>query len=121
MTRKEKIQAVIDDMSDEDLIEIHNKYCKEVDWLEDYVYPMSEFDSQMWYKTPIEIAFAIRYGSFNPRHQYFCFNGYGNLESFDKMSDFNRLDTSEIAEYIDENGNSFGYDPIEDILIWEEK
>lgn len=121
MTRKEKILQEIEKMSDADLLMIHNRYCMEVNYAEDCVYPMCEFDTVMQCESPLEQAFCMANGHFNPYHKYFYFNGYGNLESFNSTCDFGLLDVDEIAEYIDENGNSFGCEPIEEILIWEEK
>lgn len=120
MTRKEKIQAVIDAMSDDDLMAINNDYCGEVNG-EDYIYPMIEFDIIARYDSPTEIAYSIFNGSFNPNHEYFAVNAYGNYESFWEVRDFDRINTDEIAEYIDENGKSFGYEPIEEILNNEEE
>lgn len=50
--------------------------------LEDlYVYDMESFDEIISEETPTWIANRIFFGDFNPMHEYFKFNGYGNLES----------------------------------------
>ncbi|EGQ3928142.1 hypothetical protein I0618_002651 [Staphylococcus pseudintermedius] len=50
--------------------------------LEDlYVYDMESFDEIISGETPTWIANRIFFGNFNPMHEYFKFNGYGNLES----------------------------------------
>lgn len=48
---------------------------------DDRYYDMSMFDECMNGLTPSEIACRVAYGDFNPAHDYFRFNGYGNLES----------------------------------------
>ena len=90
----------------------------------DFLY-MEDFD--MWlegYSSPTQIANMIHYGDFNPNHDYFMFNAYGNLVSYDyyEMKE-------EIADYIDEVVDciiEYGHkldlpSDIEDILEEEEE
>ena len=46
-----------------------------------YVWDMSMFDEAMHGFTAVDIANRIHYGEFNPSHEFFRFDGYGNLES----------------------------------------
>ena len=45
---------------------------------------MEDLDMYLDGLTPTDIANKIFFGDFNPNHQYFRFNGYENLESFDQ-------------------------------------
>ena len=45
---------------------------------------MEEFDMYLDGLTPTDIANKIFFGDFNPNHEYFRFNVYENLESFDE-------------------------------------
>ena len=45
---------------------------------------MEDLDTYLDGLTPTDIANKIFFGDFNPNHEYFRFNGYENLESFDE-------------------------------------
>ena len=45
---------------------------------------MEDLDMYLDGLTPTDIANKIFFGDFNPNHEYFRFNGYENLESFDE-------------------------------------
>ena len=45
---------------------------------------MEDLDMYLDGLTPTDIANRIFFGDFNPNHEYFRFNGYENLESFDE-------------------------------------
>ncbi len=49
----------------------------------DFLY-MEDLDVYLEGFTPTDIANKIFFGDFNPNHEYFRFNGYENLESFDE-------------------------------------
>lgn len=118
MTRYEKIKNALDEMGTAEIIAIHNTYCDASNNMDDYIYDMSEFDEIMGNMTPWEIARACFYGhEFCPAHDYFRFNGYANLESFDFAPEGNSgIYTSDIADYIDRNEDALYNDEIQDIL-----
>ena len=62
----------------------------------DFLY-MEDLDMYLDGLTPTDIANKIFFGDFNPNHEYFRFNGYENLESFDQW-DLNK----ELFDNIDE-------------------
>ena len=72
-----------------------NSYNGTLDHL-DFLY-MEDLDMYLDGLTPTEIANKIYYGDFNPNHDYFRFNAYANLVSYDyyEMKE-------EIADYIEE-------------------
>lgn len=118
MTRYEKIKSVLEDMDTAEIIAVHNEYCNETNNMDDYIYEMGEFDEIMGSMEPWEIARACFYGhEFCPAHDYFRFNGYANLESFDFAPEGNSgIYISDIADYIDRNEDALNNDEIQEIL-----
>lgn len=118
MMRYDQIKEVLENMDTVDIITIHNEYCDATNNMDDYIYNMSDFDEIMGNMTPWEIARACFYGNeFCPAHDYFRFNGYANLESFDFAPEGNSgIYVSDIAKYIDENEDALGNDEIQEIF-----
>ena len=58
---------------------------------------MEDLDMYLEGLTPTEVAYKIFYGDFNPNDDYFQFNAYANLVSYD-LWDIN----AEIEDYIEE-------------------
>ena len=80
---------------------------------------MEEFDEIMDGISPWNIATKIFYGDFRPNDNYFRFDGYANLESFDYISD--EVDLEEIADYIIDNDEDFDNSDIREILGEEDE
>ena len=117
MSRYEKIKEAIENMNTSDIVALHNEYCNEYGDMDYYVYSMDEFDEVMADMKPWDIARSAFFGGFRPVADYFSFNGYGNLVSFDYWNDEDaRIYPSEIARYIDENDNSLYNNDIQEIL-----
>lgn len=122
MTLHEKIVEILENMNTAEIIEIHNEYCDASCNMDDYIYHMSDFDDVMHGMTPWEIARCCFYGKeFCPANDYFRFNGYANLESFDYAPEGNSgIYISDIADYIERNNDALGNYEIEEILDNEE-
>lgn len=118
MTRLEAIENALQEMSTEDIITIHNDYCDASNNMDDYIYSMSDFDEVMYGVSPWEVARCCYFGEdFNPCRDYFRFNGYANLESFDYAPGGNSgVYTCDIAEYIDKNEDALYNNDIQGIL-----
>lgn len=115
MTRCEKIKETLDGMGTAELIAVHDNYCDASGNMDDYIYNMDEFDEICAGMTPWKVARAAYCsGKFCPAHDYFWFNGYGNLESDDFTPSIIYID--DIAEYIDRNDNSLYSDDIQEVL-----
>lgn len=71
--------------------EHEDEFTEAIEALDDYTgylgddryYSMCDFDELMSNTCPTDLANMIYFGDFNPNHDYFRFNGYGNLESSD--------------------------------------
>ena len=127
---KEKILEVIKEMEDGDIISLWNEYCYDANRYDDEIidaYKLEELiensnDAMNWLN-----RFYFGYddynkeGSANPNRNYFTFNGYGNIISFDYIynsykEEFSYIFIDDLIDYIIENENAFGVDEIEEIL-----
>ena len=121
-TYDEKIKAIkniIEDMDDSDAVALHNEWCYETNNYDDEIIEMERFDEICEGMTPIEIANHIFYGDFNPNHEYFHYDGYGNFESTDYPTDW--IYSGDIARDVVDREKSFGNNEIqEEIDSWNE-
>ena len=122
-TYDEKVEAIkniIEDMDEPDAVALHNEYCYETNNYDDEIIEMERFDEICEGMTPSDIARSIFYGDFNPNHEYFHFNGYGNFESTNYPTDW--IYPGDIAREIVDREESFRNDEIqEEIDSWNEE
>ena len=83
MTREQAITTYVENLSKDELVELLQHMNAYDSCFDDCVYyDMASFDDFMSNYTPMEIAQMIFFGGdFNPNHDFFRFNAYGNLES----------------------------------------
>ena len=83
MTREQAIRTYVENLSKGELVELLQHMNGYDSCFDDCVYyDMAEFDDFMSDSSPMEIAQMIFFGGdFNPNHDFFRFNAYGNLES----------------------------------------
>lgn len=114
-TKKSTIQSIIENLDDEELLDIHNNYCKaarfEVDWI--YDNSDEEFDEFFADEKPSEIARKISYGDYSFTDPYFIIDGYANLKS-GYITDF--VYPSDIAKYVVLNDDALDNDEIQEQL-----
>ena len=121
MTRYDKIYEALDSLAgqycyQQDLIDIHNEMCDQ----DDHIYMMSDLADVLAGTDPVDIVNMVAFGDFNPNHEWFAFNGYGNLES----SEFpcaELMSISDMAREMDDNNDAYGIAEIEDILAEEDE
>ena len=112
----EKISEIIKNSDDDDLMDINNGYQSEVNG-DNYIYRMNDFDEIMGGEiAPSELACRIFYGDFNPNHNFFWYDGYGNLRSSDYVSDCPYVDEDDIAEWCVEHDEDFDSWRIREVL-----
>ena len=115
----ETIKSIIEDMDESDAVALHNEYCYETNNYDDEIIEMERFDEICEGMTPSDIANHIFYGDFNPNHDYFHFNGYGNFESTNYPTDW--IYPGDIAREVVDRECSFENDEIqEEIDSWNE-
>ena len=127
---KERIINLFKAMNDGEVISLWNEYCREVNKFDDEI--MDAYELEEWVNNSgdtMNILNRFFFGSdeeiegasANPNRDYFKFNGYGNIISFDYIynqfsDEFYYIDVDELAEYIAENEESFYNDEIQEIL-----
>lgn len=119
MEKRQKLVDYINGMSDDEIVALHNNYCEANNYTDDCIYSTYELDELLEGRTPTDILCMSFYGEFNPRHDFFWFNGYGNLESADYISEM-PISAEDIANYILSEEDSLGNDKIQDILDEED-
>ena len=113
----EQIKDYLENLSDDDLLYIYLNCCDETEDFDSNIYSMDDFDEIMESTKPWEVARACYFGDFRPCDKYFEFNGYGNIVSFNYISD--KVDIDEIANFIVDNSNPLNDVEIENILNGE--
>ena len=113
MTRIDRIIGILEDMTDDEIIAVHDEYCVKNNLMDDYIYDMEEFDEVMDGETPSAIISHCRV-DFSINNKYFSFDGYDNCFSFDYPDA--HIYITDIAEYIDSEEYAFNNTEIEEIL-----
>lgn len=97
-TEKSILEA-IKEMDNFELIEIHNQYCENINYMDNQIFVNDEEFFEVYFNGRInELIRAMYYGNFNPNEEFIKFDGYANLETFDNVE--NEIDIEAIAENI---------------------
>lgn len=111
---KEKIIEVLENLSYDDVMDIWNNELYPYDNNE-HIFEMSEINDILSNNyTPLEIIEIVQNGKFDICDDYFAFDDYGNLISFNDISD--KADLYIIADYAINMEEDFCNDEIERIL-----
>lgn len=127
---KEKLFNTFTQMNDNEIISVWNEYCNKSNRFDDEIwdaYRMEEWITSGYDVMAILNCFYFgsdeeREGtSANPNRNYFTFNGYGNIISFDYIynsfsNEFYYIDIDNLIEYIIENKDALYNDEIQEIL-----
>lgn len=130
MEKFERIMDVLKEMDDSELVSIWNEYCYATNHYDDEIldaYRMEEWINNSGDAMNILNRFYFGHddydenGSANPNRNYFTFNGYGNIISFDYIynsssNEFNYIYVNDLIDYIIENEDPLYNDDIQDIL-----
>lgn len=118
-TRRDAIREYIKNLRDYEQVNLWNEYCDARDYCDDRIGGMDEFDDLFYGLSPLEIVRRLN-SDFNPNHAWFYFDGWGDVCSTnDPEADVIQQD--DIAEYIDESGDSLYDSGIAELLeIWDE-
>ena len=115
--QREAILEYLNDCNDEEILSIvrdingYNGECENLEWF-DMEY---EFDELCGGMKPWDIARACYYGDFNPAHDYWPYDGYGNFESTDYL-DYDESDKEDIIDAIEHIPYGYLSDDIQNIL-----
>lgn len=110
-TLKNQILNAINNAKEAELIELNNRYAQECNMHDSEVFNNDEEFFEMFYSNSgdgLKVAQAVFYGDYNYSHRYVCFNGYGNLKSYDYFEVKDLCELPEvISEYVSENFTDF--------------
>ena len=119
MTKREKLIEYINGMSVEEKIALHNAYCDAANCMDDCIYTMDELEEILDGVDKWELVRMIRFGDFDFMKDFWSFNGYGNLVSYNAWE--LPIYAEDIADYILLKEDSLGNDEIQEILDTEEE
>lgn len=90
----------LEELNDEELVELWNKFCENNNMFDDTIYPMDELDEVVGKLYPTDLFDTIDFNRFNEGDSYFGYNGYGYIVSFDTPYDV--IDVEALVEYLNE-------------------
>lgn len=117
MTRKERIEEVLNGLSTEDIVSAWNEY-QQANNYEDELIPMYELDDYFCGCTVTEFLGKIDMDEFDLNDDYFRYTIYG-IASVSDVFDVIYID--ELAQYMDDNEEYFDVYEIEEIFEEEEE
>ena len=118
MEKREKLIDYIDSMGIEEKIALHNTYCDAANCMDDCIYAMDDMEEVLDGVDKWELVRMMKYGNFDFQNDFWTFNGYGNLDSYDAWE--LPIYASDIADYILSEEDSLGNDEIQEILDGED-
>ena len=119
MEKREKLIDYIDSMGIEEKIALHNTYCDAANCMDDCIYTMDEMEEILDGVDKWKLVDMIRFGDFDFMKEFWGFNGYGNLDSYNAWE--LPIYASDIADYILLKKDSLGDDEIKEILDGEDE
>lgn len=119
MTTFEHISSLIEKASHDfnnryEAVQLHNERCDRIYDYDNVIYAMEDFEDVTTGIGKYELVRMVCYGEFNPNHDFFRFNAYGNLESTSFPADW--IDPEEIAQYCVSENEDLGNDDIRELL-----
>ena len=118
-TRRDAIREYIKNLRDYEQVNLWNEYCEAQNCDDDRIRYMDDFDDLFCDLSPLEIIRCLD-GTFNPNHAWFYFDGWGDVCSTNFPED-DVIQQDDIAEYIDESGDSLYDSGIAELLeSWDE-
>ena len=119
MEKKQKIVDYINGMGIEEKIALHNTYCDAANYTDDCIYTMDDMEEVLYGVDKWELVRMVQFGDFDCTKDFWGFNGYGNLVSYNAWE--LPIFASDIADYILSEKDSLGDDEIQYILDEEEE
>ena len=116
--KKQKIVDYINGMSVEEKIALHNTYCDAANCMDDCIYTMDDMEEILDGVDKWELVDMIRFGDLDFMKEFWGFNGYGNLVSYDAWE--LPIYASDIAGYVLRKEDSLNNDEIKEILDEED-
>ena len=80
-----------------DVVALHNEVCNNISHYDNMIFENDPYTINDYFPDSFKALQAMFYGEYNPNHEFFTLNGYGNLES---INDYNIMDHIDIYEII---------------------
>ena len=119
MEKRKKLVDYINGMGIEEKIALHNTYCDAANCMDDCIYSMDEMEEILGGVDTWKLVDMMRYGNFDFQDDFWGFNGYGNLDSYNAWE--LPVYAEDIADYILSEEDSLGNDEIKEILDDEDE
>ena len=119
MEKKQKIVDYIDGMGVEEKIALHNAYCDAANCVDDCIYTMDEMEEILDGVDKWELVRMVQFGDFDCTKEFWGFNGYGNMVSYNAWE--LPIYAEDIADYVLIKEDSLGNDEIQEMLDGEDK
>lgn len=113
---EERIYDTLCEMSDDEMVYLHNEYCMRNNYTEDYIEYMGDFDSTWCNLSPSEIV--DKFGEINTNDNYYVTDFYSRAVSFNRYDECPVTYYKEIAEYCAENRDDLNSSEIKN-CIWD--
>lgn len=84
----EKLIDIMEDLEDHTssrsrIVDLWNDYCEGCNYMDDYVYTFDKYTLEEHFQNAYDAVRACLYGNVHPNHEYFQYNGYGNIVTSD--------------------------------------
>lgn len=120
MRTLETIIEWLESLNDDDLLQVYNEYCGNTNNYDDEIFYNYENFFNENFSEPYDVVQKIAYGNYSYSHEFIKFDGYGNLETFDRLDEV--IFFEEVAKHILENEHEYStLDGIEDYDTEEEE
>ena len=116
--KRRKIVDYINGMGVEEKIALHNAYCDAANCVDDCIYGMNDLDEILNGVDKWELVRMVQFGDFDFKKEFWGFNGYGNLVSYNAWEV--PVYAEDIADYVLLKEDSLGNDEIKEILDEED-
>ena len=117
--KRKKLVDYINSMGIEEKIALHNTYCDAANCMDDCIYRMNDLEVILEGVDKWRLVDMIRFGNFDFMKEFWSFNGYGNLDSYNAWE--LPIYAEDIADYILLREDSLGNDEIQEILDEDEE
>ena len=118
MEKRKKLVDYINGMGVEEKIALHNTYCDAANCMDDCIYSMDDMEEILDGVDKWELVRMVQFGDFDCTKDFWGFNGYGNLVSYNAWE--LPIYAEDIADYILLREDSLGNDEIKEILDKED-
>ena len=119
MTKRERLIDFINGMDVDEKIALHNAYCDAANCMDDCIYAMDDMEEILDGVEKWELVRMVQFGDFDCMKEFWNFNGYGNLVSYNAWE--LPIYASDIADYVLRREDSLGNDEIKEILDEDEE